>query len=217
MLERFFKNIIYHGLEAIGKYYSVYRGHVMDNEDSSGLGRIQIVVPSIFGGVEHPIWAYPRNNFSGNGYGMQILPVKGDLVWIEFEHGNPKFPVWSHAHYAIGEKPEEFVSPQVYGFKSPKGQIIVIDDRDDVEKIIINHGENEGLVNVIELTEMLNKIEDKLNDHLSHYRGHVHIDPISGYTGQPTPVAKQPDLVTTIPLNVDKTEQSYIEDENVHH
>ena len=72
--------------------------------------------------------------------------------------------IWSHAHFVTGQKPEEFVSPQVYGFKSPKGQIIIVDDRDDVEKIIINHGENVGLVKVIELTEMLNKIEDKVNE-----------------------------------------------------
>lgn len=217
MLQRFFENLLYQGLEAIGRYYSMYRGHVVDNEDPDGLNRLSIIVPSVSGNKTHPTWAYPRNSFSGNDYGMQVLPQKGDLVMIEFEHGDPKFPIWSHAHFTQEEKPEEFVSPQVYGFKSPKGQIIVIDDRDDVEKIIINHGENAGLVKVIELTEMLNKIEDKLNDHLSHYRTHIHIDPLSGYTGQPTPVAGEPDFVTPIPLDVNKTDQDYIENENVQH
>ncbi len=210
ILGRFLETLIYEGLESIGRYYSVYRGHVIDNEDPTGLNRIQVMVPSVTSKSIHPTWAYPRDSFSGNGYGMQVLPVKGDMVMVEFDHGDPKFPIWSHAHFAKGEKPEEFISPQVYGFKTPKGQTIIIDDRDDVEKIIINHGENVGLVKVIELTEMLNKIESKVNEFLTHYRVHQVIDPISGMAG---PILPSPPA----PIDVTDTEQEYIENENVQH
>jgi len=146
----------------------------------------------------------------GNDWGMQMLPLKGDIVWLEFEHGDTRFPFWSFAHRANGETPEEFVSPQIYGFKSPKGQTIIIDDRDDIEKIIINHGENEGLVKVIELTEKLNGIEDKVNDFLAHYRVHQVVDPISGTAGPllPSPPA---------PIDLVNTQQSEIENEDVEH
>lgn len=209
MLE-IFQKLVYYGLEQFGRYYSTYRGYVVDNDDSGGFNRIKVIVPSVTRGKKHPSWAYPRNNFSGNGYGMQVLPLKGDMVMVEFEHGDPRFPIWSHAHFSEGEKPEEFATPQVYGFKSPKGQVIVIDDRDDVEKIIINHGENEGLVKVIELTEKLNDIENKVNDFLSHYRSHTLVDPISGTAGPllPSPPA---------PIDLINTQQEEIENENVQH
>ena len=138
LLQRFFENLVYHGLESIGRFYSVYRGHVVDNEDPDGLNRIKVIIPVIAGKAEHPTWAYPRDSFSGDGYGAQILPQKGDMVMVEFEHGDPKFPIWSHAHYSLNQKPIEFDSPQVYGFKTPKGQMVIIDDRDGVEKIILS-------------------------------------------------------------------------------
>lgn len=227
MLQRFFQQIMYNGLEAIGRYYSVYRGHVIDNNDPENLGRLKVLVPSIIGRKEHPSWVYPRNSVSGNGYGIQVLPQKGDLVMVEFEHGDPKFPIWSHAHFTENQKPEEFVNAQVYGFKSPKGQLVIIDDRDgevyvqvvdahgisqDYETPIVafNGGENAGLVKVKELTEKLNAIEKKVNDFLADYRPHTHIDPISGFTG---PHKTPP----TIPLDIDETNQSEIENNKVLH
>lgn len=209
-LKEVFNNILYYGLESIGKYYSSYRGYVVDNEDPDGLGKLQIKIPSITNNKIHPSWAYPKTQWGGNDYGMQLLPAKGELVWVEFEHGDNRFPIWNFAHRTEGEKPEEFVSSKIYGFKSPKGQTIIIDDRDDVEKIIINHGDNAGLVKVIELTEMLNKIEDKVNEFLAHYRVHQVVDPISGMAGPllPSPPA---------PIDVVDTDQVYIENENVQH
>jgi len=204
------EGIVYYGLESIGKYYSSYRGYVLDNDDEEKLGRISVKIPAITGEKPHPTWAYPKTQLGGNGYGMQMLPLTGDMIWIEFEHGDTRFPFWSFAHRATGELPEEFTSPQVYGFKSPKGQIIVIDDTDDIEKIIINHGENVGLVKVIELTEMLNKIEGKVNEFLAHYRVHQVVDPISGMAG---PLVPSPPA----PIDVLETEQEYIENEDVQH
>jgi len=203
-----FNNILYYGLESFGKYYSSYRGYVVDNIDEDGLGRIKVKIPAVTREKTHPAWAYPKNQMGGKGYGMQMLPLIGDLIWVEFEHGDPRFPIWNFAHYTKGDKPEEFTSPKIYGFKSPKGQTIIIDDLE--EKIIINHGENEGLVKVIELTEQLNKLEDKVNDFLQHYRTHMVVDPISGTAGPllPSPPA---------PINLINTQQSEIEDENVTH
>jgi len=210
MLRTFIEKIIYYGLESVGKYYSSYRGYVVDNEDPDKMNRVKVQVPVIARGKTLNVWAWPKHTFSGVNYGIQMLPLRGDMVWVEFESGNVSSPMWLHGHYALGEKPQEFISAQVYGFKTPKGQIIIIDDRDDVEKIIINHGENEGLVKVIELTEMLNKIEDKVNNFLAHYRVHQVIDPISGMAG---PILPSPPA----PINVTETDQAYIENEKILH
>jgi len=203
-----FTNIVYYGIESLGRFYSSYRGYVVDNDDSEGLGRIQVKIPTVTKNKVHSTWAYPKTQMGGRDYGLQVLPMKGDLVWVEFEHGDTRFPFWSFAHRTEGDKPEEFSSPRIYGFKSPKGQTVIIDD--DQELIIINHGENEGLVKVIELTEMLNKLEQKVNDFLAHYRVHKVIDPISGYAGPLDPTVPAP-------LDVPETEQSYIENEKVLH
>lgn len=152
-LREVFNNIIFNGLEAIGRYYSSYRGYVVENEDEDGLGRIQVKIPSVTHNKIHPVWAYPKTQWGGKDYGMQLLPVKGEIVWIEFEHGDPRFPLWGFAHRAIGEKPEEFISSKIYGFKTPKGQLVIIDDRDGVEKIIIRSNKHlviEGETVVIE-------------------------------------------------------------------
>lgn len=207
-LKEVFNNILFYGLESIGKYYSSYRGYVEGNEDPDGMGRIQVKIPVITRNKLHPIWAYPKTQWGGNNYGMQLLPCKGEMVWIEFEHGDTRFPIWNFAHRAKGEKPEEFTSAKIYGFRSPKGQTIIVDDIN--EQIIINHGNNVGLVKVIELTEMLNKIEQKVNDFLAHYRLHKVIDPISGFAGPLDPS-------DPAPLNVSETEQSYIKNDKVLH
>lgn len=137
-LRIFIERLIHHGLEVFGKYYSSYRGYVIDNEDPEGMGRIKVQVPVISKDKTIPVWAWPKHNFAGSNYGMQLLPVKGDIVWVEFEMGNVTSPMWHHGHYARGEKPMEFATAQVYGFKTPKGQIVIIDDRDGVEKVIVN-------------------------------------------------------------------------------
>lgn len=229
----FIFDMIHRGLERFGKFYSSYRGYVVDNEDPEGLNRILVKVPSIAPDKTFNSWAYPKT-FSGSNYGAQILPMVGDLVWVEFEQGKLDFPLWSHGHFTKGEKPEEFISSKVYGFKSPEGQVVVIDDRRNevfirlekadgsikeytTEIIAFNGGENGGMVKVKELTKRLNKIELKINAILARYDTHVHIDPISGYTGPPSPPVGGSDLVTPRPIDIDITDQDYIEDVKILH
>lgn len=123
-----FNEIFTKGLERFGRYYSVYRATVHDNDDPDGHGRLRLIVPIVDKKTPYARWAWPKGNFSGNNYGMQVLPQKGDLVWVEFEHGDRDFPVWSHAYYTKNEKPKEFANPQVFGFKTPYGFTILADD-----------------------------------------------------------------------------------------
>ena len=136
-LKEVFSNIMYYGLESIGKYYSSYRGYVVDIEDKDILGRVKVRIPSVTKNKIHPTWAYPKSQWGGKGYGMQVLPSKGEMVWVEFEHGDTRFPIWSFAHRSVGDIPPEFASTKIYGFKTPKGNVILIDDRDGEEKIVV--------------------------------------------------------------------------------
>ena len=85
-----------YGLEFIGRYYSTYRAVVLDNQDPENLGDIEVMIPSIHDGVQ--AWAKPKNSIGGgvnHGY-KYLTPKPGDIVWVEFENGDPLRPVWSY-------------------------------------------------------------------------------------------------------------------------
>ena len=138
------KNIITIGLEYYGRYYSTYPGYVIDNNDPEGMGRLKLKVPSVYGDNVYEYWAPGKGIYSGDGYGMQVLPNIGDMVWVEFRLGDPRNPIWSHSYFAKGQKPEELRNPQMFWFKTPKGQIIIIDDKEDY--IVIRNANNNQIL-----------------------------------------------------------------------
>jgi uncharacterized protein involved in type VI secretion and phage assembly len=74
------------------KFYGKYRGKVVDNSDLKGLGRIRAEVPDV---SDEPLtWAMPCLPLGGNGTGIFTVPPVGSGVWIEFEHGDPDYPIW---------------------------------------------------------------------------------------------------------------------------
>lgn len=120
-----------YGLEVFGRYYSSYRGFVYDINDPDGCGRIKLIIPEVGGDTPYEYWAHPKGVFSGKGYGMQIIPQKGDLVWVEFEGGHPEVPMWSLGYFGTNEPPTDdgdLKDPNCYWFKTPKGHIIKVND-----------------------------------------------------------------------------------------
>lgn len=112
------------GLEVLGFYYSKYQAYVVDNEDPRNQNRLFIVVPSILGESAIPMWAHQ----SGSYHGIHIIPEIGDMVWVEFQNGKLEAPIWSY-HFPINNnKPEEFENNKCYGFKSPGGYLVLINE-----------------------------------------------------------------------------------------
>ena len=56
-------------------------------------GRIKARVPEVLGDQESG-WALPCLAFGGSQMGFFVLPDVGAAVWMEFEHGDPDYPVW---------------------------------------------------------------------------------------------------------------------------
>lgn len=127
------------GLEHIGLYLSSYRAIVLSNEDPNNTNRLKLLIPNLKSDGAWYYWAYPKGQIGGNNYGQHILPRKGDIVWVEFERGDTSLPIWSHYSYAREEKPEEFKTPRHYGFKTPSGNIIVINDNKGQEEILVKY------------------------------------------------------------------------------
>jgi uncharacterized protein involved in type VI secretion and phage assembly len=71
-----------------------YRGIVTDIRDPLAIGRIRARVADVYGELNSG-WAKPCAPFGGNLMGFFALPAVGANVWIEFEHGNPDYPIWS--------------------------------------------------------------------------------------------------------------------------
>jgi len=75
------------------KYYGKYRGVVLNNIDPKQEGRLLVQVPDVAGLVP-TTWASPCVPIAGIQNGMVALPMIGSGVWVEFEQGNPKYPIW---------------------------------------------------------------------------------------------------------------------------
>jgi uncharacterized protein involved in type VI secretion and phage assembly len=75
------------------KFLGKYRGMVLNNIDPMQQGRLQVQVPDVAGLIP-ATWAMPCVPVAGIQNGMFALPMIGSGVWIEFEQGNPEFPVW---------------------------------------------------------------------------------------------------------------------------
>lgn len=80
---------------SLKRYYGKFRGTVFENFDPEGRGRILVLVPDVLGSVPST-WATPCVPFTGLAQtGMFVLPQVGANVWVEFEHGNSNYPIWS--------------------------------------------------------------------------------------------------------------------------
>jgi len=75
------------------KFFGKYRGMVLNNIDPMQLNRLQVQVPDV-AGLAPATWAMPCVPVAGLQNGMVALPMIGSGVWIEFEQGDPDYPIW---------------------------------------------------------------------------------------------------------------------------
>lgn len=76
------------------KLYGKYRGAVLNNIDPLGRGRIIAEVPDALG-LSPSAWAEACAPLAGVQSGVYLVPQIGAGVWIEFERGDPDFPIWT--------------------------------------------------------------------------------------------------------------------------
>jgi uncharacterized protein involved in type VI secretion and phage assembly len=76
------------------KYYGKYRGLVLNNVDPLQKGRLQVQVPDVLA-LSPSSWAMPCVPIAGPQMGVYVIPIIGSGVWVEFEGGNPDYPIWT--------------------------------------------------------------------------------------------------------------------------
>jgi uncharacterized protein involved in type VI secretion and phage assembly len=107
-------------------FYGKYRGTVSDNQDPLMLGRVKVQVPDVLGDQESG-WAIPCVPYAGDGVGLFLIPPVGANVWIEFEHGNPDYPIWSGCFWAQGQLPATPAVPTTKVLKTDVGTLTIDD------------------------------------------------------------------------------------------
>jgi len=117
----------------VTKYFGKYRGTVVNNVDPMQIGRIQAIVPDV-SNVLPTSWAMPCVPVAGLQMGEFTVPPIGSGVWMEFEQGNPDFPIWTGCFWGMaGEVPSaaRLVPPGVAGitFQTTRHNSIQVSDR----------------------------------------------------------------------------------------
>ena len=85
------------------KFFGKYRGVAMDTLDPLALGRILVECPALSGALLN--WAMPCVPYAGAGVGAFVVPPIGASVWVEFEGGDPDYPVWTGCFWTEGQSP----------------------------------------------------------------------------------------------------------------
>ena len=112
-------------------WFGKYRGVVTDTQDSASMGRIEVQVPAVLGDVR--VWAMPCVPYAGDGVGFWFIPDVGAGVWVEFEGGDPCFPIWSGCFWGDGQAPAD-ANPAV---KVLETAVMVLQAKDDDKEVVI--------------------------------------------------------------------------------
>lgn len=95
------------------KYYGKYRGLVLNNIDPLQKARIQVQVPDVLG-LSISSWAMPCVPMAGVQTGVFVIPPIGAGVWVEFEGGNPDYPIWTGGFWgSAAEVPALALAPAI--------------------------------------------------------------------------------------------------------
>jgi uncharacterized protein involved in type VI secretion and phage assembly len=82
------------------RFYGKFRGTVVNNIDPMQIGRILVSVPDVLGPIPTS-WAMPCVPIAGKQMGTYFVPQIGAGVWVEFEQGNPDYPIWVGGYWGL--------------------------------------------------------------------------------------------------------------------
>lgn len=108
------------------QYFGKYRGKVVNNIDPMQLGRVQVSVPAVLGEGQMS-WALPCAPYGGSGVGFFTVPPVDANVWVEFEGGDPNFPILAGCFWGSGEMPASPAVPFKKVFKTDTATLTLDD------------------------------------------------------------------------------------------
>jgi len=134
------------------RYYGKYTAFVTDNSDPENRGRLRLQIPAVLGSVVSG-WALPCAPFGGvAGQGIFFVPDVGAGVWVEFEGGDPAYPIWVGTFWSKPggttevPPPADSQSPPTSKIIATQNHTIELADADGSEAIIITDTKNNNKV-----------------------------------------------------------------------
>jgi uncharacterized protein involved in type VI secretion and phage assembly len=130
------------------QFLGKYRGTVSDNQDPLMQCRIKARVPDVYGDAESG-WALPCLPLGGSRVGFFGIPDTGAGVWIEFEHGDPDYPIWSGCWWgSAAEIPPEMIAPpyKKVMLVTPAGHKVIVDDTPGIGGITLETSGGQKIV-----------------------------------------------------------------------
>lgn len=141
IFKQFLDIIRYDGLEKFHRYYGLYRGKVLNTVESENPGEVEIAVLEITGDENSAManTALPRYPLF-----WELPPRVGDWVWIQFEQGDPRFPVYDGYWPGTNDRVADFApaqgqQPTKRGIQTASGHRMLFDDTSGSEQIVIRH------------------------------------------------------------------------------
>lgn len=112
--------------DTLTRHYGKYRGTVVLNIDPEQRGRLIAQVPDVLGLIPST-WALPCAPFTGIQAGLFVVPPIGSKIWMEFEQGDPDFPIWTGGFWGLmAEVPGALASPTPATPAIPPGGNVII-------------------------------------------------------------------------------------------
>ena len=124
---------------------------VMKVDDEKGMGRVKVQFPWQKADNEMTPWVRVVNPMASKEKGMYFIPEVDEMVFVDFEFGNPDVPFVTGSMYHGDAKPGGLFTENnnIKGIITKGGNHILIDDTDGKEKIRIF---NKDSKNEIELS-----------------------------------------------------------------
>jgi len=131
-------------------FFGKYRGLVKNNNDPTHRGRVKVEVPAVLDNLQ--VWALPCLPYTGKNAGLYSIPEPGADVWVEFEGGDPSYPIWTGGFWADNELPideqQTEATPSLRMIRSEKGLMISFNDKSEILTISDQNGKNMVTIDV---------------------------------------------------------------------
>jgi uncharacterized protein involved in type VI secretion and phage assembly len=127
----------------MNKIYGKYRAVVTNVNDPECMGRVMVNCPALFGETESN-WCFICVPFASTSSGIWFPPNVGDLVWLEFEGGDTRYPIVTGYWFKSQSSPVSNAggvyldNTKRYRIYTPKGNLIELNDIDGQEAVTIS-------------------------------------------------------------------------------
>ena len=129
------------------RYFGKYRGLVAGSTpDPTQRGRIEVRVPAVLG--DTVVWAMPCVPYAGKDVGMHMLPPAGAGVWVEFEAGDPSYPIWSGCYWAQGDLSPADALPSIKFIRTDRVSLRI---DDALGELVIETGTSKITLNALQI------------------------------------------------------------------